>query len=110
MPRVKSSPWNRRSSLIIASVAMLAVLLIWQYGKSPGQREEEFVSFQNLTQFSDQEVRSAYRFAVANFPGLLSYMPCFCGCVYHGDTNNGDCYIDGFDGQGRLLFDPHAVG
>lgn len=55
------------------------------------------------------KVREAYRFAVAN-PDVLSYIPCYCGCVQGGHRDNLDCYVAAFRSDGTVAeFDNHAV-
>ncbi|MBI4234413.1 MAG: hypothetical protein HY686_08235 [Chloroflexi bacterium] len=71
---------------------------------------EPFRRFANQTSFSSGEVWEAYRFAVANPQDALNYIPCYCGCVHHGDSSNRECYIDGVDREGRPIFDSHAAG
>jgi len=97
--------------LVIGAVALagLLALLLWPQGRGPAEAEA-FRSFRNFTGFADEEVWTAYRFALANPGDILNYIPCSCGCVYHGDGNNRDCYINGFDPQGRPVWDPHAAG
>ncbi len=99
---------------MVVAAAAAAMVAVGYAGYLMGGPEEggvdEFLSFRNLTSFSDSDVWGAYRFAVDNPGDVLDYIPCFCGCVAHGDSDNRDCYIDGFDGQGRPLFDPHAAG
>jgi Protein of unknown function with PCYCGC motif len=38
------------------------------------------------------EVREAYRFAIAN-RDTLRYIPCYCGCGSEGHTSNASCYV-----------------
>ncbi len=54
------------------------------------------------------EVREAYRFAMAN-PGLLSAIPCYCGCGAQGHRNNLDCYIKESRPDGTVAFESHAA-
>lgn len=106
--------WGRRGLLLGASGVALAgalVLVAWQHSwGSTSAPLEPFRSFQNLTGFSNEEVWRAYRFGAANPGGVLNYIPCFCGCGAFGHTSNRDCYVSGFDGQGRPTFDLHAAG
>lgn len=111
MPQTRVKQWVGFRGAAIAVVLALGALTIWYTtaGRSDG-RMEEFMSYKNLTSYTDEQVWEAYRFAVANPSGMLNSIPCFCGCVYHGDSDNHECYIDGFDAQGRPVFDPHAAG
>ena len=54
-------------------------------------------------------VRRAYAFAHEH-PGVLSSIPCYCGCGVLGHTSNYACYIAGEDLDGNLVYDPHALG
>lgn len=54
------------------------------------------------------EVREAYRFALAN-PGLLSAIPCYCGCGAQGHRSNLDCYIKEVGPDGTVVFESHAA-
>ena len=42
---------------------------------------------------AQDEVREAYRFAIAN-RDTLRYIPCYCGCGADGHTSNASCYLD----------------
>src|ERR671915_2132040 len=50
------------------------------------------------------EVREAYRFAIAN-RDTLRYIPCYCGCGSEGHTSNASCYINDRSTPDRLIFD-----
>ena len=54
-------------------------------------------------------VQQAYQFAVAN-PEILQQVPCYCGCGAMGHTSNYACYVAGVDGDGKVIFDSHALG
>lgn len=41
---------------------------------------------------SKEKVREIYKFA-AEYPEVLHYMPCFCGCNHEGHTSNDDCFV-----------------
>ena len=51
-----------------------------------------------------EEVREAYRFAIAN-RDTLRYIPCYCGCGEEGHTSNASCYLKDFSKPGNLVFD-----
>jgi len=51
-----------------------------------------------------EEVRDAYRFAIAN-KDILRYIPCYCGCVSEGHTSNASCYVKDNSTAGKLQFD-----
>lgn len=50
------------------------------------------------------EVREAYRFAIAN-RDTLRYIPCYCGCGSEGHTSNASCYIKDTSFHDKLVFD-----
>ena len=54
-----------------------------------------------------QEVRDAYRFALANREAL-QYIPCYCGCGADGHRSNYDCYIKEIRPDGTATFNDHA--
>jgi len=54
-------------------------------------------------------VQQAYQFAFAN-PDVLKYIPCYCGCDDLGHTSNYDCYVSAVDANGKVNYDPHALG
>lgn len=54
-------------------------------------------------------VQQSYQYAVAN-PETLKEIPCYCGCGSMGHTSNYDCFVQGQDAQGAILYDSHALG
>jgi hypothetical protein len=50
------------------------------------------------------EVREAYRFAIANRE-TLRYIPCYCGCGSEGHTSNASCYVKDNSTPDKLEFD-----
>jgi hypothetical protein len=58
---------------------------------------------QDIRQAPD-EVREAYRFAIANRE-TLRYIPCYCGCDSEGHTSNASCYVKDSSSPERLEFD-----
>jgi hypothetical protein len=51
-----------------------------------------------------EEVREAYRFAIAN-RDTLRYIPCYCGCGSEGHASNASCYVKDSSTAGKLQFD-----
>ena len=51
-----------------------------------------------------EDVRDAYRFAIAN-QETLRYIPCYCGCGQDGHTSNASCYLKPESRPGNLVFD-----
>lgn len=90
---------------ILVVLLALALSVSCSAGSSPKGRE---VPLPDFVRQSPSEVQEAYRFAVER-PDILSFLPCYCGCVYHGDNSNWNCFIDGVDAQGTILFDPHGT-
>ena len=50
------------------------------------------------------EVREAYRFAIANRE-TLRYIPCYCGCGSEDHTSNASCYVKDHSTSKKLEFD-----
>ena len=48
------------------------------------------------------EVRALYAFAGTN-PGVLKYIPCYCGCQSQGHRSNHDCYVAQRAVDGRVI-------
>ncbi len=77
--------------------------------QSPMSRKEaELESFLNQNNASP-EMREAYQFAL-HHPGILKYLPCYCGCGRQGHRSNLDCFMT----NNRMLaaktpFDTHGL-
>ena len=56
-----------------------------------------------------EEVREAYRFAIANRE-TLRYIPCYCGCGSEGHTSNASCYVKDISTSSKLIFDRMSLG
>jgi hypothetical protein len=56
-----------------------------------------------------QEVREAYRFAIAN-RDVLRYIPCYCGCGAQGHTSNASCYFQDNSSPEKPIFDRMSLG
>ena len=56
-----------------------------------------------------EEIREAYRFAVANRE-VLRYIPCYCGCGEQGHTSNASCYVKDNSPLDKPEFDSMSVG
>ncbi|MBM3809380.1 MAG: hypothetical protein FJW22_14440 [Acidimicrobiia bacterium] len=55
-------------------------------------------------------VRATYDFA-AQYPEILSYVPCYCGCGSQGHKANDACFIARRDQKGNVLeWDTHGFG
>jgi hypothetical protein len=55
------------------------------------------------------EVREAYRFALAN-RNVLRYIPCYCGCGEQGHTSNASCYFQDNSTPEKPVFDRMSLG
>ncbi len=54
-------------------------------------------------------VRRAYVFAAQN-PGVLSYVPCYCGCENDGHVSNVDCFVGSRAPSGAVeSWDTHGM-
>lgn len=53
---------------------------------------------------ASEEVREAYRFAIAN-RDTLRYIPCYCGCGEQGHTSNASCYVKDGSTTDNFVFD-----
>ena len=56
-----------------------------------------------------EEVREAYRFAIAN-RDTLRYIPCYCGCGEQGHTSNASCYFQDNSTPEKPIFDRMSLG
>ncbi len=56
-----------------------------------------------------EQVRQAYVFAAQN-PGVLEYVPCYCGCELDGHGSNVDCFVDSRASNGAVQsWDTHGM-
>jgi hypothetical protein len=54
-------------------------------------------------------VKKAYVFAAQN-PGVLSYVPCYCGCENNGHVSNVDCFVGSRAPNGAVeSWDTHGM-
>jgi hypothetical protein len=54
-------------------------------------------------------VKQAYVFAAQN-PGVLSYVPCYCGCENDGHVSNVDCFVGSRAPNGAVeSWDTHGM-
>ena len=60
-------------------------------------------------QAAPASVRTAYQFAAAN-PDVMQRIPCYCGCGKMGHTSNYACYVAEVAADGKITYDPHALG
>jgi len=107
---------KRRVRLAVAAfVLVLGILLaviFWPGGSGTATRAYALAPESVLTppiRRAPAEVREAYRFAVAN-RGVLSYIPCFCGCGAQGHRSNVDWYLKDVRPDGTVVFDYVSLG
>ncbi len=56
-----------------------------------------------------EQVRQAYVFAAQN-PGVLGYVPCYCGCELDGHRSNVDCFVESRASNGAVQsWDTHGM-
>ena len=56
-----------------------------------------------------EQVRQAYVFAAQN-PGVLGYVPCYCGCELDGHRSNVDCFVESRVANGAVQsWDTHGM-
>ena len=54
-------------------------------------------------------VQTAHQFSAAN-PDIMKDIPCYCGCGKMGHTSNYACYVAEVAADGKITYDPHALG
>lgn len=87
---------NRRDFLTRGLIAAASVMFAGgcQTFGAAGRRYElapESLLPNDISRAAD-EIREAYRFAIAN-RDTLRYIPCYCGCGSEGHTSNAWCYL-----------------
>ena len=56
-----------------------------------------------------EQVKQAYVFAAQN-PGVLGYVPCYCGCELDGHRSNVDCFVESRAANGAVeSWDTHGM-
>jgi len=98
---------NRRGFLIKGLIAAGAVTLAGCQKFGAAEHRYELAPENVLppdTANAPDEVREAYRFAIAN-RDTLRYIPCYCGCSSEGHTSNASCYVKDASTPENLVFD-----
>jgi hypothetical protein len=98
---------NRRNFLTIGLITT-ATVMVDGSGSFAASEHKYKLAPENLLpkdiSRAPDEVREAYRFAVAN-RDTLRYIPCYCGCGSEGHTSNASCYLKDVSTPGNLQFD-----
>ncbi len=100
-------PW--RLMLMVGGGLALATLVMGGFAYVVGFRGQPDPSTRlpEDVQTGPAPVREAYNYAVEH-PEVLRYIPCYCGCVNFGHTNNEDCFVDARLADGTVVFDRHG--
>ncbi len=102
---------------IIPFLLLIPLLTAWLTGcaSSSASSNDPHLAMASMDEMPT-EVRSApeavaqsYQFAFAN-PDILKQIPCYCGCDDIGHKSNYDCYASNVDANGKITYDPHALG
>ena len=106
---------KRRLLLPVFALLILASGLLSGCGSSTTYEAEHNLAMAPLTgmpmdvQNAPVTVRQAYQFAAAN-PDVMKQIPCYCGCGVMGHTSNYACYVAEVAADGKITYDPHALG
>jgi len=86
---------NRRDFVTIGLIATATVMVDGSESFAASEHKYKLTQ-ENLLpkdiRSAPEDVREAYRFAVAN-RDTLRYIPCYCGCGADGHISNASCYI-----------------
>jgi Protein of unknown function with PCYCGC motif len=103
---------NRRDFLTIGLIATATVMVDGSESFAASEHKYKLTP-ENLLpkdiRSAPEDVREAYRFAVAN-RDTLRYIPCYCGCGADGHTSNASCYIKDDSTPEKLIFDRMSLG
>ena len=98
---------NRRDFLTIGLIAATTVMVADTRAFAASEHKYKLAP-ENLLpkdiRNAPEEVREAYRFAIAN-RDTLRYIPCYCGCGSEGHTSNASCYVKDSSTRDNLIFD-----
>ena len=106
---------ERRAFLTTSALAIAALVLIPVFRRSPlaavthrYKLAPESILPPDIQKAPD-EIREAYRFAIAN-RDTLRYIPCYCGCGEQGHTSNASCYFQDNSMPEKPVFDKMSLG
>ena len=106
---------KRRVLLLVFALLILASGLLSGCGSSTSPEAKHDLAMAPLTEMpmdvqnAPVIVRQAYQFAAAN-PDVMKQIPCYCGCGKMGHTSNYSCYVAEVAADGKITYDPHALG
>src|SRR5919109_5316116 len=102
---------NRREfftrGLLAAGTMAIAGCRVFEAAEHRCQLARESILPSDISRAPD-EVREAYRFAIANRE-TLRYIPCYCGCGSEGHTSNASCYVKDNSTPDKLEFDQMSL-
>lgn len=106
---------KRRVLLLVFAPLILASGLLSGCGSSTSREAEHDLAMAPIAEMpmdvqnAPVIVRQAYQFAAAN-PDVMKQIPCYCGCGKMGHTSNYSCYVAEVAADGKITYDPHALG
>jgi hypothetical protein len=103
---------QRRLVFLMLSLLILAGGALSGCTSSPAHDDLAMASLAGMpmdVQQAPVKVQQAYQFVAAN-PDVMKHIPCYCGCGAMGHTSNYSCYVAGVAADGKITYDPHALG
>lgn len=97
---------NRRDLLTIGLIAAATVIVDRRPAFAASEHKYKLAPENLLPEdirSAPEEVREAYRFAIAN-NDILRYIPCYCGCGSEGHTSDASCYFKDTSMPSNLIF------
>jgi len=103
---------KRRDFLTMVSIAVATVIVDGLRAFAASEHKYKLAPESLLPtdiRSAPEEVREAYRFAIAN-RATLRYIPCYCGCGADGHTSNASCYFQDSSTPEKPVFDRMSLG
>jgi hypothetical protein len=106
MDNTVHNPVDRRCFLVTTALAIATLTLnpLSQAGTVAATPHRY-----KLAPEAPDDVREAYRFALAN-RSTLRYIACYCGCGEQGHTSNASCYFKDDSTPEKPVFDRMSLG